>query len=282
MYWLRKYRGLVLYLAVIGCLTILLYYSFFRDLMHSWMTNEDYSHGFLILPISLFLVWRMRRELLAEDIQPHYGAGALLLLAWAFLYFIGTVGQIYTITAVSFILFLFGLAIFLAGFSITSHLIFPIAFLVFMMPVPSEMYTRLTNPMMLIVTTASTSILNMIGVPVFQEGNLISLPNYSMRVIQACSGIRSLISVSALALLMGYIMFHSNIKRFIIFIFAIPVAFIGNIVRVVVTALVAFYVSPAHAEGFSHSLAGIMTFMLSLGMISLGVVLLQWINPTRD
>ncbi len=282
MYWLKQHRDLIIQLAIVGCLTALLYFSFFRELIHSWMNDEDYSHGFLILPISLYLVWRMRAKLLAEERRPHYGMGSLLLLVWGILYFIGDVGHIYTLTAASFMFFLFGLAIFLAGFSITHHLIFPIAFLVFMMPVPSEIYTRMTNPMMLTVTTISTFILQMISVPVLQDGNLISLPNYSMRVIQACSGVRSLISVSALALLIGYITFPSNIKRLALLFFAIPVAFVNNVVRVVVTALLAFHVSPVYAEGFSHSFAGFMTFALSLAMISLGVVFLQWISPTQD
>jgi len=279
---LKGQKSLVLHLVILGFIIIVLYLPFLWELFHAWVADEDYSHGFLIAPISLYLVWRMRSDLLAQEIHPSHGVGVLMLFAWAALYFIGTVGQIYTFTALSFLLFLFSVTIFLAGYSITVKLLFPIVFLVFMMPVPSEIYTRVTNPMMLVVTTVSTHILNLIGLPVLQEGNLISLPNYTMRVIHACSGIRSLISVSALALLVGYLLFFSNLKRLLLFLFALPVAFIGNIVRVVVTALVAFYISPDHADGFSHSLAGIITFILSLGMISLGVVFLQWLSPTRD
>ena len=268
-------------LAVIGILFVILYCLTFKELMHVWASNEDYSHGFLVLPISLYLIWRKRGQLIDLSAQPVNWGKALIIL-WGILYFIGIVGAIATIAYISMIIFLIGALAFLVGSKIVRLFLFPLIFLVFMFPIPSEIYTRLTNPLMLVSTSASFQVLDSLHLPVLREGNLITLPNYSMQVVVACSGIRSLISIIALALLMGYLAVSSNIQRVILVLLALPIAMLGNVFRIVATALLAFYVSSQMADGFSHAMAGVVTFVLCFFLLLGCMGFLLWTGREKE
>ena len=260
---------------------VVLYYSSFIDLLNIWNTQEDYSHGYLIIPISLYLLWRKKSIIVNQPVQPT-NLGLIPMVLWACLYFIGIIGQVATFVYVSQILFLIGVSLFIAGRSVTKAILFPILFLVFMYPIPSEIYVKLTGPLKLFATTYSVNILSILNVPVIQEGNLINLPEYSMKVVEACSGLRSLLSVIALSFLIGYLFFESYLYRVILFILSVPIAIIGNISRIVVTALLAYHVSPAYAEGFAHTMAGLMAFGVSLLILYCVVYIIRWIPIKRD
>lgn len=271
-------------LGAIAALTgvfALLYASTFKDLYLAWSTEEDYSHGFLVIPVSLYLVWRKKGELIDQPMQPS-NWGIVILVFWAAMYFLGYVGDISTFVSYSMIVLIFGMVVTIAGHKVAQLVLFPIFFLFFMIPIPSEIYTMLTNPLKLTATSASASLLHLMKVPVYQEGNLMHLPNYSMQVVVACSGIRSLISVVALALLMGYVTFRSNIRRTALFIFSLPISILGNVLRITVTGLLAYYVSSEMAEGYSHTLAGLVTFAISFIVLFLGAYLIQWIVPEKE
>ena len=272
-------RVLITLVALAGVF-LLLYAATFKDLFQTWSTEEDYSHGFLIIPVSLYLVWRRKDELLKQPFHPNKW-GIPILAVWAALYFLGYAGDISTFVTYSMIVLILGTVITIAGNAIAKLVLFPILFLFFMLPIPSEIYTMLTNPLKLIATNASVWVLNLLNVPVYQEGNLMHLPHYSMQVVVACSGIRSLISVVALALLMGYVLFKSNVKRSILFLFSLPISILGNILRITVTGLLAYHVSSEMAEGYSHTLAGLVTFTISFIVLFLGVYLIQWIAPEK-
>lgn len=265
--------------ALLGIFT-LLYASTFMDLFQVWSTDEDYSHGFLIIPVSLYLVWRKRADLLDQPLK-HSRWGFVILAVWAVMYFLGYAGNISTFVTYSMIVLIFGIFMTIAGYEITKMVLFPILFLLFMLPIPSEIYTMMTNPMKLVATTASVWILQLLDLPVYQEGNLIHLPNYSMQVVVACSGIRSLISIVALGLLMGYVIFNSNLRRVMLFIFSLPISVFGNVLRITITGLLAYYVSSEMAEGYSHTMAGLVTFALSFVMLLLGVYIIQCIIPVK-
>jgi len=267
--------------ALLAGVFILLYAPTFRALYETWKTDEDYSHGFLIIPISLYLIWKKREELLSRPGHPSNWGFAILML-WAVMYFLGYVGEISTFVSYSMIVFLFGAVITLLGFGIAKAVAFPILFLIFMIPIPAEIYTTFTNPMKLMATTSSVWFLHLFNVPVLQEGNLMHLPNYSMKVVMACSGMRSLISVTALALLMGYLLLTSNARRLALFLLSIPVALLGNMLRITVTGMLAYFVSSEMAEGYSHTMAGLVTFVLSFILLFAGVSLVQWIAPERN
>jgi len=222
----------------------------------------------------MYLAWRKKNELLNTPVQSSI-LGLFVILLWAFLYFVGVVGYISTFVSISMIIFLLGTSLFLFGFRVTKIVLFPICFLAFMIPIPSEIYTYVTTPLKLMVTTTTTHILTFFHIPVFQEGNLIKLPNYSMKVIDACSGLRSLVSVVAFASLMGHLTINSYTKKLVLFLLSFPVSFIGNIFRITTTVLLATYVSVKAAEGFSHTLAGITTFILCILILFFITILLK-------
>ncbi len=258
----------------------ILYCSTLRELAGIWLRDEDYSHGFLILPVSLYLIWRKRREIINKSVEPS-SLGLVFLSAWALLYLLGVGAEVSTFERLSIIVFLFGSILFIAGWNITRVVAFPIVFLIFMIPIPSEIYTVLTNPLKLFATTCSVNILHFFEIPALQEGNLIRLPNYSMKVVVACSGVRSLISVIALAFLMGYILFSSNMQRLLLLFFSIPVSILGNVLRITITGILAYYLSSHPAEGCSHTIAGITTLALSFICLLMGSAVIQWLEQKK-
>lgn len=250
------------------------------ELAEVWASNDDYNHGFLIIPISLCLVWRKRRQLLEQPLHSS-SLGILFLSLWAALYVLGVGAQILTFACCSLTAFLVGTLLFTAGRNATRTILFPIGFLLFMVPIPSEVYTLLTSPLQRFTTASSAQILNLFHIPVLREGNLIHLPNYSMQVVVACSGLRSLIAIVALALLMGYLLFRSNIERALLLLLSIPVAVLGNILRITITGFMVYQVSPSMAEGFSHTVAGMSTFCLSFFLLLGSVFCIRWIERKR-
>lgn len=274
-------RRLWAYYLITFILFALVYFTTFRDLFSVWSSDEDYSHGFVILPISLYLLWRKRDVLASQPIQPSM-AGTAVFVLWVGLYSIGMIARISTIEDLSMLVFTVGVVGILASWSAAKVFLFPSFFLIFMFPIPSEIYTRVTNPLLLISTTMSFHLLDVLGLPVLQEGNLLSLPNYSMQVVLACSGIRSLITIMTFSMLMGYLMTSSNFQRFLVFIIAIPIAMLGNVFRITVTSLLAYYVSHDAAEGYSHAFAGLVTFGLSLALLYGCVELILWYSKKKE
>jgi exosortase len=245
------------------------------------MSNEDYGHGFAILPIVLYLIWRKKEVLLGETVNPSKW-GVIAFILWIFFYAIGSIGHISTIVDLSMILFLLGAFAVLLNIQAMKAVIFPVFFMVFMFPIPSEIYTRVTNPLMLLATSLSFRFVSALNIPILMEGNLLSLPNYSMQVVNACSGIRSLMMIMALSLLIGYIMTTSNLIRVFFFLISLPIAIFDNIFRISTTILLAYFCSPRVAEGFAHMLAGIVVFIVSLVILYGCMELILWFTKTKE
>lgn len=260
---------------------IVLYFGTFQQLIQTWSSSEDYGHGFVILPISLYLIWKKKEILLNERIEPS-GWGYIFMILWIVFYVFGIVGNISTLADISMIMFLIGSVSVLIGRGTVKEVIFPICFLLFMFPIPSEIYIRITNPLMLFATGTSYYLLGIFNIPILKEGNLLFLPNYSMEVVNACSGIRSLSMITALALLIGYFTTTSNSIRVLFFIISIPIAIFGNVLRITITALLAYFWSTRAAEGFSHTIAGLVTFLVSLGILYGCMELVSWSSKTRE
>lgn len=268
-------------LALIFISFILVYYNTFNSLIKIWNSNEDYSHGFIILPISLYLIWRNKDSILSLKPSPTF-MGYFFLGLWALVYLAGMVGKISTLTNLSMILFPLGAFSFLLGGEAAYLILFPSFFMIFMFPIPSEVYTRITNPLLLISTDLSFRFLSLFEIPIMKEGNLLTLPNYSMEVVNACSGIRSMIAIMAITLLAGYMSISSKILRSIFFLISIPIAMFGNVVRISITALIAYYLSPKLAEGYSHTFAGIVTFILSISILYGCIKVILWYSKKKE
>ncbi len=248
---------------VLVFLFILLYFQVIIGLVNDWWVDSNYSHGFLVPLVSAYLIWKKKDRLKSLEKKRSYW-GFLILLSGLGIYIIGTAGSEYFSARFSLIIVLFGLIFYLNGKEWAKELLFPVAFLTFMVPIPYVIYYSIAFPMQLFSTKLSYFILHSIGLPSIRQGNIIYLPNYSLEVVEACSGLRSLVSLLALGTFFAYVTFKSNLKRFILFLSIFPIAIGANIFRILITAVGAYVVSPKLAEDFLHKLSGLIVFLISV------------------
>ena len=219
---------------------ILAYLPVWQSLIKTWAGSEDYSHGFFILPISLYLVWQKKDALSKLPVEGSVW-GLFVISAALLLYIFSIFAEIKTLSSFSMVPLISGIIIYLWGFQMFRALLFPVAFLVFMIPVPSQIYSYLTVPLQLFVSKISVWIASMFGVPVFCEGNVIHLPDRTLQVVRACSGMRSIVSLLAISAVLGHFTLKSNMLRTILFSSSIIAAIIVNIMRVVFMLLAFYY-----------------------------------------
>jgi exosortase len=258
---------------VLSCLVLLLFGPTLWNLMGTWNTDQDYSHGFFVIPIALFMVWHKRDRIAAVTVHPSW-TGLPLFLAGAFLYVIAFVSRFHTLTHVSMILMLLGLILFLGGYGLTRQLILPVAFLIFMFPIPNAYYIMITNPLKLLITSISATLLRGLGIPVYQEGNLLFFAKAQIEVAEACSGIRSLYSYLMVGCLFA-LMSRGRLQKAVMILSAFPLAILVNIIRVSGTGILANIYGEAVAQGFFHQFAGFALFIVGLIALSLEYYLLQ-------
>jgi exosortase A len=237
-------------------------------LIHSWANSEDYSHGFAIVPLSLYTLWLKRDTLLKEQVRGSW-TGLLVITGVLLLYVIAEKGEMLTIASISMILFLWGAVIFLLGYAIFRACLFSLLILFFMIPVPGQIIASLTIPLQLIVTKASVGLASLIGIPIYHEGNVIQLPQGTFQVVQACSGLRSIMTMLTLGAVLAYFTLRSNILRGILFILAVPIAILVNILRVFVLIAVFHYLAIDLSEGSIHTILGLAVFVIAIGLFLL-------------
>ncbi len=234
------------------------------DLVLDWDADDNYSHGFLIIPIAAFLVWQKRKTL--SEIPLETCKWGLLLVAGSLvLLLVGVAGAEFFSTRVSMVGLLAGVILYLTGWRFTREIWFPIAFLLFMIPVPYILYYSATFPLQLFGSKVAAVVIGLLGIPHLRQGNIIHLPDdYSLEVAEACSGLRSLVTLLALAALLAYWKQNSKYKSIILFFSAIPIAIGANVFRITVTAVGAYGISRKIAEDFLHELSGTIVFLFSL------------------
>jgi exosortase len=167
------------------------------------------------------------------------------------------------------------------GWNVFRAVLFPWAFLILMIPIPAIIFNQLTFPLQILASKIASWSLPVMGVPVLREGNVIQLPAMALEVAEACSGIRSLLSLVTLAVIYGYLITESTRMRIVLALAAIPIAVAANSLRIVGTGLLVQYWDPAKAEGFFHSFSGWLIFVVSLGMLFLLHKFLEKIWPDR-
>ncbi len=252
------------------------FFPVFLDLWSAWSHSDDYSHGFFIIPIALFIAWQKKEQLANLSISPLTSAGFCLTLLLP-LYVAVRYAEITTVSSLLMVLILFFLVLFLAGWAHCKALLFPLALLLFMIPIPEQIYSSLTNPLQLFVSHLSVMLANVVGVPIYREGNVIHLPNHTFEVVQACSGLRSLVSLFTLSLVMGYFLLKDNWLRGIMLFFTFPVAILVNGIRVFILIVAFHFFQYDLADDSVHSFYGLAVFMLALFILfGLRKVLARW------
>jgi exosortase len=233
------------------------------DLVLDWARDPNYSHGFVVPFVSLYLFWTVRRE--ARDLtvrRSMLGLGVVLL--GLILFILGTAAAEYFTARLSFVVTLFGLTWYLYGDDLIKRTWFAFFFLCFMIPIPYVVYYAISFPLQLAATKITVGVLNFIGLGVIQQGNIIHLEGgYSLEVAEACSGMRSLVSLLALGTLYAYWSQEKTIAKVILFLCTIPIAIFANVVRVLVTSLLAASVTDKVAEDPIHTIMGLSVFVVA-------------------
>ena len=255
-------------LALISLALVAVYYSVAFKLIQDWYEIPDYSHGFLVPFFSIFLIWDQRKTLSALPVKPSWNGLILVVFALAVL-ILGVYGVELFTSRISFIFLVSGLVWTFLGLSYLKHLRFPILVLVLAIPFPNIIFNQITFPLQLLASRVASGILPLLGVPVLNEGNVIELPVMKLEVAEACSGIRSLMSLFTLAVFYGYFLERSTTRRVILALASIPIAVAANALRIVGTGLCVQYWDPVKALGFFHEFSGWVMFVISLGFLYL-------------
>lgn len=257
---------LVAQLFLLGAATAFLYERVLRSLAVQWWTDENYSHGFLIPLIAAYLVWERRQQLGRSRAETSPWGYPVLLLGLMLL----IVGQAATFgysVRLSFLVTITGLTLLLAGPAVLRIVAFPLVYLLFMIPLPATLLTRVAFPLQLLAARLATGALDLINVPVLREGNIIDLAATRLEVTEACSGIRSLISLLALAVIFAYVTQRTWRGRLILALSAVPIAVVANAARVTLTGVLAHAFGPAAAMGFYHLFSGWVIFVVAFALM---------------
>jgi exosortase len=242
--------------------------NIFADLIRQWWEDGNYSHGFLIPMVSGFLAWRKRGEMDRLERKPN-NLGFLFLILGLSSLILGHLGAEFFVQRISMLLVIFSLLLLGMGWDYVRILFFPFCFLIFMIPLPYILYDSMTFPLQICASKLSSASLKFLQIPVFRDGNIIQLASTTLQVEEACSGIRSLITLLALTTLYSYFTQKLILSRIILILSAIPIAVISNSFRVSLAGIIANSYGEKAAHGLSHEFSGWLVFPLAFFLIHL-------------
>lgn len=250
-------------LVVWGAAAAVLYARVLVNLAANWQNDATYSHGWLVAPVAVALLWRQRDRLRLLPLEPSPAGLALLALSLA-VYAAGTLGAELFLTRISLIGVLAGSLLFAAGWKHLRIAAFPLAFLIFMIPLPAVIFDRIAVELQLVASTLGERMLQSADVAVLRDGNVLRLATVSLEVNEACSGIRSLMTLVSITTLMAYVLETGWTRRLVIAAGAVPLAVGLNGVRIAATGLAALRFGPRVAEGAVHEATGFIVFLAAL------------------
>ncbi len=258
--WVGEYWPVLLLASV----TLALYAPILGRLTRQWYDDPNYSHGFFVPLLSGYLIWNRWEKIRAVKSSPS-GWGAILVLGSLAVLYLGSLGSELFLQRISLVGVIAGFIVYFSGWRRLQAVAFPVAFLLFMIPLPAVIYNQIVFPLQLLASRFATSCLETLNLfPVLREGNLLLLDGYTLEVVDACSGIRSLTSLIALAMGYSYLAERRVGIRAFLVLAMVPVAIVSNGIRVVVTALLVNYYGYRAAEGFMHSFSGWVIFLVSV------------------
>lgn len=255
-------------LAVAAALAgfVLAYWRVIDKLLYDWANDDNYSHGFFIVPLALYFAWERRDTVLAEPLKPS-NLGLLAVVGSLGLLVIGTLGAELFLARVSIVGLVAGITLYVGGWRHLRLLAFPIGFLLLMIPLPAIVFNEIAFPLQLLASRFGEWTLRAFSIPVLREGNLIILATTTLEVAEACSGIRSLVSLLTLGIVLGYFSDSRISMRVAIALCTIPVAIAANGIRVAGTGVAAAYVGADAATGFLHTFSGWLVFVIAFVLL---------------
>lgn len=261
---------------IVGAILIAVYWPTFIWMIARFEEADTYySHGYLVPLVFAYLIWIKRNELKGCDIKP-LNVGLLIFIPALLIHLAAYFFEINFISGFSLTFALFGLSLYLYGTGMTKKLAFAIIFLVFMIPLPQVFIISVSFKMKMLAASVATSIIKLMGIPAVREGSIVYLkPETFLTIGDPCSGLSSLISLTALGALYAYLVKMSRIKKIILFLLSIPIALGANILRIVLLLLVAFAYDAKVATGkFVHDFLAFLLYVFAIaGLIIIGRVL---------
>lgn len=248
---------------LLAAVVVILYSPVLRILIAQWWDDPNYSHGFLIPVFSAWVIWERRERLRQITAKPARAGWAVLIASLALL-FLGLLGAELFLTRISLVGVILGLLLVLRGWPLARALAFPLAALLLMIPLPTIVYNQMVFPLQLLASRLAAGTLQTCHlVPVLREGNVLILPNATLEVADACSGIRSLMSLLAFSVMYGYFAESKTWIRVLLCVAVAPVAVFSNAVRVMFAAVGSQYWGEEVVEGWPHLLSGIVLFVVA-------------------
>jgi exosortase len=265
---------------VIAGLVAALYGPVLTKMVADWWQDPDYSHGFVVPLFAGYVLYQRRHQLRQVPFEPS-NLGLPVMVGAIGLLLAGSLGAELFVARFSLLFLLGGMLLFFAGWKMLRAVAFPLAFLALMIPLPAIIYNQVTFPLQLLASRLSSSWLELLGVPVLREGNVLVLPNYSLEVVEACSGIRSLMSLIALAVAFGYFVEKRLWARITLVVLMVPIAVGSNASRVLGAGVVTYLWGPQWAEGFFHSFQGWLIFVSAVACMLLAHAALRRVGQLK-
>ena len=264
---------------ILGWFALLLgvgYWPVLVRMARDWMIDEDMGHGFFVPVVALCILWQSRDELVNTRWKPSWTGIPVVILGCMQL-LAATLGVEEFLARTAFLVSLAGVILTLGGPPLFRRLLFPYALLFFMVPLPAIIYSQITFPLQLLASRIAEFSLTLLGIPVLRDGNILELPSQRLSVVEACSGIRSLMSLSFLALVYGYFFEEKAWLRGVLFLLTAPIAILANSFRVTITGVVS-ETDPELAKGVFHTLEGWVIFVIALVLLGVSHKLINLVH----
>lgn len=244
-----------------------------------WGAREEYSHGFLIVPLAFYFAWERRAMLKRAAIRPSWWGLPVMLLGTASL-LVGRLGVELTSMRAAYVLTLIGIVLLTLGWQVFKVISFPLLFLFLMIPLPQSLVNVIAFPLQLIAADVAVQALYLLEIPALREGNIIHLANTQLFVAEACSGLRSLMALLTLGVIFAYFFRRRFAERLLIVASTIPIAILVNAFRVALTGTLTHYMGTEAASGWIHQTEGLFTFGIAFVLLMAEAQLLQRIWPS--
>jgi len=260
-------RNVIIKFAMLLILAIIAYIPTIQWMVDRWFASESYyGHGFLIPVVSLYFAWQ-RKKAIQEAKLSQEMIGLAIVAVGLLVHILSAALKIYFISGFSFVFVLYGLTLFSFGKDVTRNLVFPIFFLLAMIPLPLVLIGNLTVKLKLFVAEAAALVLNRIGFPCVRDGSIIRMPTSQVFVEAPCSGLRSLISLVTLGLIFSYALKVSYLKKSILFLSSIPIAIVTNLIRILMLAIINDLYGQKIAMGYFHDFSGFLMFGIAFALL---------------
>lgn len=272
-------RDNFLALTLVASGVLLAFWPVITGLIDAWSTDDNYSHGFFIVPLAAYFAWERRAQFEHAEVRPSVTGLAVVALSMVLLV-AGMLGAEYFLSRVALIGTIVGAVLFLGGWARLRVLLFPLAFLLLMVPLPALIFNKIAFPLQLLASHVGEYSISAMDIPILREGNVLILANATLEVAEACSGIRSLVSLFTLGLVFGYFADRRFWVRSVIALSAIPVAILANGLRVASAGVAAHNYGTEGVEGVFHDVSGWVVFVIAfLMMLAIQRLLLHFAPP---